>query len=117
MGGGEISVARRERSCFIRSWGCGGTSFTRRQMATIVIIMITVNNTNVIVIGHQQSHITATTNTNVVDIALVIGIVNDMILKIPHMVFSTITIVIVNFSDFFNTFTDSVLQELSNIWC
>ena len=86
-------------------------------MATIVIIMITVNNTNVIVIGHQQSHITATTNTNVVDIALVIGIVNDIILKIPLMVFSTIIIVIVNFSDFFNTITDSVLQELSNIWC
>ena len=54
----------------------------------------------------NKVNITTTTNTNVVDIALVIGIVNDMILKIPHMVFSTIIIVIVNFSDFFNTFTD-----------
>ena len=65
----------------------------------------------------NKVNITTTANTNVVDIALVIGIVNDMILKMPHMIFSTIVIIIVNFSDFFNTFTESVLQELSNIWC
>ena len=100
-------MARRERSCFIRSWGCGGTSFTRRQMATIVIIMITVNNTNFIVIGHQQSQHHNNSQYKCCRHCPCHWHRQGHDFENPiYMVFSTIIIVIVNFSDFFNTFTD-----------